>query len=208
MAENYQVKQGDCIYSIAFENGFFADTIWNHPNNKEIKELRKDPSVLLLGDKVHIPDKRPKEVSGSTNEVHKFKVKNTPKNLRIQFKYLDTPVKDEEYKLMVDGTEITGKTDSEGWLRHSIPPNSKRATLQFGDGSEYEIDLGFLDPVDSLRGVKQRLKGLGIFDGKIDDQQSADLELALKLFQFANDIEPTGQPDETTKQKLKQMIGK
>jgi hypothetical protein len=43
MAINHEVEEGDCIYSIAFENGFFADTIWNHANNAELKR-----SVLIL----------------------------------------------------------------------------------------------------------------------------------------------------------------
>ena len=72
MPINHQVKQGDCISSIAFENGFFPDTIWNHPSNAELKKKREDPHVLLPGDMVFIPDKRPKEVSEPTNQVHKF----------------------------------------------------------------------------------------------------------------------------------------
>jgi len=208
MAENYQVKPGDCIFSIAFERGFFADTLWDLSENKGIRESRKEPSVLFPGDVVQIPDKRLKEVSRTTNEVHKFQVKNTPKILRIQFKYLDTPVKNTEYSLKVDSTELKGKTDGEGWLKHAIPPNSKSAKLVFADGSEYEIDLGLLDPVDETRGLKQRLAALGMFRGSINSEMTNEVESALKIFQFANDLEPTGEPDDQTKQKLKVLVGK
>jgi len=208
MAENHKVEPGDCIFSIAYDHGFFADTLWNHQENKEIKERRKDPSVLFPGDKVHVPDKRLKEVSHPTNEVHKFRVKNTPKMLRIQFKYLEVPIKDTEYKLKIDNTDMTGKTDNEGWLKHAIPPNAKSAKLLFADGSEYEIDLGILDPVEEVRGLKQRLAALGIFDGAINSQMTEDVETALKIFQFANDLQPTGEPDDKTKQMLKELVGK
>ena len=70
MATNYQVKPGDCVSSIAFEHGFFPDTIWNHPSNKQLKEKRKDPNTLCAGDSVYIPDLREKVVNKPTNQMH------------------------------------------------------------------------------------------------------------------------------------------
>ena len=82
--KRHQVKQGDCISSIAEENGFFWETVWNHPENKELKELREDPNILFPGDIVFVPDIRPKEVSEPTNQVHKYQVKNAPAKLTLR----------------------------------------------------------------------------------------------------------------------------
>ena len=60
----HNVTQGDCFLSIAEANGFFWETLWNHPENKTLKAERKDPAVLLPGDKVFVPDNHKKDVSG------------------------------------------------------------------------------------------------------------------------------------------------
>ncbi|MFH1075402.1 MAG: hypothetical protein V1753_00935 [Pseudomonadota bacterium] len=52
---DYIVKQGDCIESIAFKHGLFWETVWNHPNNQQLKQERKNPNILLAGDKVFVP---------------------------------------------------------------------------------------------------------------------------------------------------------
>ena len=208
MPINYQVKQGDCIFSIAFEHGFFADTIWNHPNNTELKTEREDPNVLLPGDSVFVPDKRLKEVSEPTNQVHKFRCKNTPKVFRIQIVRLGIPVKDMDYTLDIDGVEKKGKTDGEGWIKpESIKPNAKVAKLSLADGSKYEFNLGHLDPIDEVSGIQGRLYGLSYYDGAINGKFDDKTKKALEVFQRSNKLEVTGEADEQTKNLLMKMTG-
>ena len=58
MASEYTVK-GDYLTKIAKEHGF-SDyrIIWDHAQNKQLKELRKNPNVIYPGDKLFIPTRR------------------------------------------------------------------------------------------------------------------------------------------------------
>ena len=98
MPEDYTVQTGDCISSIAFERGFFWETIWNHPKNAELKQKRVDPNILKEGDIVHVPDKELKEESCATDQKHKFKVKGVPAKLKLKVmeppKVEDKPVEE------------------------------------------------------------------------------------------------------------------
>lgn len=49
MAEDYIVKAGDCLNSIAYEHGFYWETLWSHPANAGLKAKRKNPDALLAG---------------------------------------------------------------------------------------------------------------------------------------------------------------
>lgn len=208
MPVSYKVKEGDCIYSIAFVHGFFADTIWNHPENAKLKEKRKDPNVLMPDDIVFVPDKRLKEVSEPTNNVYKYRCKNTPKMFRIQVVRLGLPVKDMDYKLDIDGVKKEGKTDGDGWTKQeAIAPNAKLAKLSLADGSEYEFNLGYLDPVDEVSGIQGRLQGLSYYDGPINGRFDDKTKEALEVFQRSNKIEVTGEADEKTKKLLVEMTG-
>jgi LysM repeat protein len=47
MTTRYTVKQGDHLSSIAHEYGFpDYQTIWNHADNAQLKQKRKNPNVL------------------------------------------------------------------------------------------------------------------------------------------------------------------
>ncbi len=207
MATRHEVKQGDCIYSIAFEYGFFADTIWNHPNNAELKKTRKEPTVLMQGDTVYVPDKRLKEVSKPTDQMHKFRCKNTPKILRIQFLRLDKPIPDVKYKLDIDGHEKEGKADSNGWLTESISPNAQNAVITLENGKKYELKLGYLDPIDEITGIQGRLRTLGYYNGHINGNMDETTKEALQVFQNSYDLEVTGEADAQTKNLLKELTG-
>ena len=208
MAVSYQVKQGDCIFSIAYEHGFFADTIWNHPNNKDLKEKRKDPNVLMPGDSVYVPDKRLREYSEATNQVYKYKCKNTPKLLRIQLMYIDTPVKGIDYKISIDGgVEKDGTTDPDGWLQTSILPKAKKVKISMEGGIEYEIALGYLNPADEVSGIQGRLAHLGFYEGKVDGVLNPEIKNAVKAFQISQNLEATGEIDSSIEDLLKQLTG-
>lgn len=211
MATNYQVKQGDCISSIAFEHGFFPDTIWNHPQNKELKEKRRDPNVLMPGDIVFVPDKRPKEVSEPTNQVHKFRVKNVPAKLNLVVRHYNEPIKKEPYVLDIDGKKFEGQTDNEGKISISIPPDAKKGKLTVGEQGreiEYDLDLGRLDPINEVKGFKKRLHNLGYDVGEINDEFTEELRNAIFLFESDQDLDQSGEINETNQEKLKGIYGR
>jgi hypothetical protein len=206
----HKVDIGDCMSSIAEQYGFFWQSLWELPENAALKNKRKDPNVLLPGeDEVFIPEKRPKEVSKPTNEVHKFRCKSTPAKLRIQFKDEDDqPRANVPYVLKIDGNIVSkpgSKTTSNGMVECSISPLAQQGVLTLGEGEEkveYTLRLGYLNPVTELTGVKQRLRNLGFFGGAISRETDDKTKDAIRAFQSANKLEPTGETDQATLKKL------
>jgi N-acetylmuramoyl-L-alanine amidase len=200
---NHVVEQGDCLSSIAEQYGFFWSTLWNHADNSDLKQLRKDPNALLEGDVVVIPDKTAKEESCATEQKHKFKRKGVPAKMKIRMMLDDEPRKNEPYKLCIDGKWTEGKTDGDGYIEADIPADAKQGELRLGSGKDVDIfQLGFgtLDPQDSESGAEDRLLGLGY-------DLSAGVEEALKAFQTNEKLTVNGELDETTQTKLKEKYG-
>jgi hypothetical protein len=202
----YTASQGDSIPSLAADNGFFWETVWNHPQNAQLKALRKDPNQLMPGDQVFVPDLRKKVESRGTDATHKFKVKGVPIKLKLQLMMLDEPRANEPYVLQIDGTNMSGTLDGQGKLEVTIPPNAHGGQLIMGGGKEViPIRLGDLNPVDDLSGAQQRLNNLGFpcgsEDGNLDDQTSG----ALRQFQDKYNLPVTGELDAATKAKLQNL---
>jgi Putative peptidoglycan binding domain len=209
MSKTYVVQPGDCISSIAYDHGFFPDTIWTLSDNSALHDLRKNPNILAPGDKVVIPDKRPRVESGDTDKVHSFVRKGVPEQLRIQLFYADQPRKNEDYTIEIDGKLAKqGKTDDDGAVLIPIVPNARRGRLLLRNGKEeIALDLGRLEPVETLEGVQIRLRNMGYFFGEIDGQMSDDLEEAIVRFQADCNMEPTGEIDDPTRAQLKSKYG-
>ena len=74
MGTDYEIQQGDCLASIARNSGLLWETIWNRPENSNLRTLRVDPNILFPGDILFIPDKDPQPVSGSTDARHSLKL--------------------------------------------------------------------------------------------------------------------------------------
>lgn len=206
--KKYIVKQGDCISSIAMDYGHFPDTLWNDQKNKELKENRKDPNILLPGDIVYIRDIENKTVSCATEQKHRFRRKAVPEKLRIQFEIGNKPRANEAYSLVIDGKFIDKTTDKDGWVEIPIPPNATKGKIRFHDtGDEYEIELGELDPVTEISGIQGRLKNLEFYNGDVDGKINSALEISIGNFQKQYNLEETGKPDKSLQDKLQEVYG-
>lgn len=199
------VKEGDCIASIAKETGHFSETIWEDAGNTSLREARKDPYVLLPGDRVHVPALREKWVSKPAEMRHRFKRKGQPEMLNIRVQRDGEPRGNEPFTITIDGKEISGTTDADGKLSCPIIPNAKKAVLSVGrepDVTEHEILLGGIDPIDQISGVQGRLKNLGFDCGKVDGICGAQTRSAIREYQRSRRLPETGTADEATRKQL------
>jgi hypothetical protein len=201
-----KVRQGESIPSIAAQSGFFSDTIWNHPQNSSLKQLREDMNVLSPGDEVFIPEKELKDESGATEQKHSFKKKGEPHKLKLKLLAMGKPRANEDYVLEVGGQLFDGKTDAEGKIEKTIPGNARSGTLILRGGKEkHTVKIGNLDPLDETSGVQQRLNNLGFSCGSESGKMNEATGQALKKFQIKHNLEVTGQIDDATKAKLKEF---
>lgn len=81
----HTVRDGDCILSLAEEHGLFWQTVWDHPENAQLKRERKSPNIIYPGDQVFIPERRRKEIGAATEKCHRFEKKGTPAKLHLRF---------------------------------------------------------------------------------------------------------------------------
>jgi N-acetyl-anhydromuramyl-L-alanine amidase AmpD len=103
---------------------------------------------------------------------------------------------------------LSGTTDSEGRLEHSIPPNAKKGKLFFGKKrEEYILNLGHMDPLNELIGVQKRLNNLGFQCGSAYGVFGTQTKDALKAFQKKHHLTESGEVDDATKNKLNEIYG-
>jgi hypothetical protein len=206
--QGHVVQQGECIESIAFEHGLFWETVWNDPQNSELKRIRKNPNALLPGDKVFVREKKLKEIACAHGHRHRFKRKGVPSILCLQILDDGEPRADQPYIIEIDGKSFSGRTDAQGRLEQTVFPNANEGKLTVGEGesqTEYELLLRNLDPVDEISGAQGRLANLGYDPGPPDGRLSLKTQAALQGFQADHGLQITGRLDETTANKLAEV---
>ncbi len=203
--------------SIAYSHGFFWQTLWNLSENAGLKAKRKNPNVLMTGDIVHIPDLTVKRESGATETTHKFTLKGVPEKLNIQLLDFDhKPRPNLGYVIVIDGNSRRGKTDANGVVTEGIPPNAMSGKLTFAAPPDHTgkaknqvmiLQLGALNPISEVSGLKARLANLGFYKGPIDENLDAAAKKAIGAFQRKKGLPVTGVADAATRQKLQDLSG-
>jgi len=226
MAKTHTVVQGEFLSQIAHIYGFAdSKTIWDAPENKDLKEKRKNPNILLPGDKLTIPDKETKEESRSTEAKHTFQIEREVLKLRIVLTGLkNKPLEGHECVLLVEGDPLAVTTKSDGKLEREISEKATEGKVldkgkpgsQFRTQREIPLKIGHLDPVDTVSGQKARLNNLGYLAGdpsappgtkEEEDQRSRQLKSAIEEFQCDFDLKVDGICGKQTQTKLEETHG-
>jgi hypothetical protein len=215
MAEMHTITQGEHLAGVAAENGFLDYTIvWDHPDNAALRQQRGNPNVLLPGDRVYIPDKTQGPENGNTSQRHKFVVDYKQLRLRLHLEdSYEKPVANALCAVTLDDRTIQIVTDENGKLELPISPETKRCTLRIS-GSQtpfadetMAVNLGHLDPEDSLSGQLSRLNNLGYFPGVSGNSDAPEFVSAVQEFQCDQGLIIDGKLGPVTQAKLKQVHG-
>lgn len=213
MAANTKVvaEQGDCVASIAAKKGYEWERVWKDGGNAELRESRKDPFVLLPGDEVATPEPKEKSEECPTDRKHNFVLNTGPVRFRVVLiDGEDKPFSGQPYELKIDEVGFKGKTDGSGGVEHEISPSAKEGHLVVGTGAkkrEYYLQLGHLDPLDTVSGAQGRLFDLGYYDGAVNGKMDGHTRSALLAFQDKYKVPATGENDKATQDKLKERFG-
>ncbi len=201
-----EVAQGESLPSIAVETGHNWQTLWDHPENADLKQARQDPAVLYPGDRVFVPPIRLRQESGATEKRHRFRRLGGMVILRRAFLREGQPRANEPYVGDIDGTLIDGVLDREGMFERRVRPNAQRLHIRIGrtaeEQTEHEFELSGLDPIDTVSGLQARLNNLGYDAGPIDDVWGPQTRCALIEFQKDAGLPGTGELNDATRQAL------
>jgi N-acetylmuramoyl-L-alanine amidase len=123
----------------------------------------------------------------------------------------DEPRNELAYRLVIDGVTTEGQTDEEGYVDCDIPPGATSGRLVLAPGTPHETEvplmLGHLDPIDDVSGIKQRLRNLCFDCGDQTDEETPDLEAALRAFQTKHGLPVTGKIDDATRGEILKAHG-
>ena len=212
MPKSYDVKLGDCIASLSFENGFGDHAlIYDDPANADLKRARPNPDVLAEGDVVSIPDLKVKEEEVPLDKTHVFKVKVVETLLRVvATDDGGNAVAGKKYKLTVGAAVFEGSTPGDGKIEHPIAPGARAGTLELwlqeGDGIDgylFPLEIGSLEHESKDRACQARLLNLGFECGGVGGTVDAHTQEALHGFQKKNGLAVNGTLDATTRAKLR-----
>lgn len=211
---NYSIQQGECLSRIAAKYGFRDyRTIYDHPRNAELRQIRPDPNILFPGDVVFIPEKTEKEVPAPTTKVHRFRVPDAQRVLRIAVEGLDgKKLVSKPYEIEIEGVVTKGVTSPEGLIEHPIPVDAENGNLTVGKYS-WVLAIAHLNPIEDaadngISGIQARLRNMGYDPGKIDGIMGPLTEAAVMEFQADHPpLEVDGKCGAQTRARLVQEYG-
>ena len=189
MGTVHVVQPGEHLTGIAAAHGFSSfRTILDHPDNAQLKELRKNPNLLLPGDEVVIPDKEARVEERSTEAKHTFVLAVDRLTLRVKLLDLDDKPVEGECLLRAEATEQPMEQKNKVY-ESDIGARVTEATMlppPRADGIRrlpVNLGVGFLNPIQDATGQRERLNNLGYFAGFSKTVNELQFRWAVEEFQ-------------------------
>jgi hypothetical protein len=206
----HTVAQGEWIAQIAARYGF-ADPapILNHGDNADLLKKRPQQQILLPNDQLFIPDPSPKSVTCATNKSYRFRIKLPPKAKLNVFVHDEDgeAIKSKPFVLTAGGVEYKGTSGGDGKISIDLPLTTVSDAQLEIDGHTLPLNVGHVDPIDEISGVKGRLNNLRFECGEANDVIDDAYTAAVRAFQTRYELTVSGTADDATKSKLKQVFG-
>lgn len=203
------VRTGEHLDVIAHRHGVTVEEIWSKHPNGDLKGRRPGGHMLLEGDYLELPPRRHPEpvdvaVGGDTvvvATIPRVKVELTLSNG-------EGPLRGEPWRIEARGERAEGTTGADGKVSFEVRVTTPRVVLVLSKlGIRRDIAVGALDPNDTISGVIHRLNNLGYDAGPAASTLDERAVKALVQFQTANQLTPSGQPDEATMRALETVHG-
>lgn len=201
-------RQGDHLERIAYRFGAAPDAIWGAPENAKLRELRGDGHILCPGDLVFVPKRRePQQADLAVGSTNQFTTRVPRTKVSVTLTSGGEPLAGEPFRV-VEAPAVTGQTTGEGEASFEVPVALRRVRVVLTRlGIELPLDVGGLDPLHETTGVQMRLRHLGHHHGPVDGRLGEATRAAVKAFQRASGLVPSGVPDAATLAALREAHG-
>jgi hypothetical protein len=197
----HDIKQGETLIALAVKNGLESwEEILNASENADLKTKRPDPGILLAGDRVFIPNRVLRQEPSAIDAKHPFKISRPTAWIRLALKDANgVALAGKKYELSVDSVVTSGAVPADGVIERAVSVTAEYGTLTLWlddtTTEEWDLRIGYMDPLDASSGVEARLANLGFDCG--------DLASSVRAFQEKVGLEVTGTVDDALRDKLK-----
>lgn len=189
----HQVAAGDHISRVARTHGHRVYApVWNDPGNAELRKQRDDPHILAVGDLVAVPDPVQREVVRVTEKRHQFRLKTKPLRFRFTLQqWQGRSDEDDPTSVLLGGEPVERKSAGKSTHEVVVDATSDRCVI-VSPRRELLCRVGFLQPVETVAGYRERLNNLGYRAGDSDAPSDRQLRSAVEEFQCDQELAVDG----------------